>query len=50
LGRQWAVTPKLTMIAGRQLSIGRLPVRSPLSDFRITDGRTDSGVSKTVCD
>jgi hypothetical protein len=25
-GHQWAVTPKLTMIAGRQLSIGALSV------------------------
>jgi hypothetical protein len=26
LGPQWAVTPKLTMIAGQQLSIGELSV------------------------
>jgi hypothetical protein len=25
-GNQWAVTPKLTMIAGQQFSIGWLPV------------------------
>ena len=30
LRRQWAVTPKLTMIAGRQLSIGAFPVRNAL--------------------
>jgi hypothetical protein len=34
---QWAVTPKLTMIAGRQLSIGAFPVRNALLDYRITD-------------
>src|SRR6267378_8461974 len=35
-GLQWAVTPKLTMIAGRQLSIGVLPVRSSLLDSTVT--------------
>src|SRR5260370_34743869 len=35
-GLQWAVTPKLTMIAGRQLSIGALPVRSSLLDSTVT--------------
>jgi hypothetical protein len=29
-GPQWAVTPKLTMIAGRQLSIGAFPVWNAL--------------------
>ena len=35
-GLLWAVTPKLTMIAGRQLSIGALPVRSSLLDSTLT--------------
>src|SRR5260370_5025059 len=35
-GLQWAVTPKLTMIAGRQLSIGALPVQSSLLDSILT--------------
>ena len=32
---QWAVTPKLTMIAGRQLSIGAFPVWNALLDLTI---------------
>src|SRR2546427_4732256 len=39
-GLQWAVTPKLTMIAGRQLSIGALPARSSLLDFNSNTGKT----------
>src|SRR5712664_2315088 len=34
---QWAATPKLTMIAGRQFSIGSPPVWSALLDFTITE-------------
>src|SRR5260370_31200542 len=41
-GLQWAVTPKLTMIAGRQLSIGVLPVRSSLLDFNSNTGKSAS--------
>src|SRR5258708_2620712 len=41
-GLQWAVTPKLTMIAGRQLSIGALPVRSSLLDFNSNTGKSAS--------
>src|SRR5437667_11179927 len=39
-GLQWAVTPKLTMIAGRQLSIGALPVRSSLLAINSSTGKT----------
>jgi len=39
-GFQWAVTPKLTMIAGRQLSIGALPVRSSLFDSTVADRKS----------
>jgi hypothetical protein len=35
LGRRWAVTPKLTMIAGQQLSIGAaFGVKAPFSISR----------------
>jgi hypothetical protein len=44
LGRQWAVTPKLTMIAGRQLSIGALPVWNALLDFTIADKIRDTSL------
>src|SRR5260370_13410769 len=36
LGRRWAVTPKLTMIAGRQLSIGAASGVKPPSRFHDT--------------
>jgi hypothetical protein len=32
---QWAVTPKLTMIAGQQLSIGAFPVWNALLDLTV---------------
>ena len=41
-GLQWAVTPKLTMIAGQQLSIGALPVRSSLLDINSSTGKSAS--------
>src|SRR6266404_6782562 len=40
-GLQWAVTPKLTMIAGRQLSIEGASVRSSLLAINSSTGKTD---------
>jgi hypothetical protein len=50
LGPQWAVTPKLTMIAGRQLSIGAFPVWNALLNSTIAEGCAVFEVRNSVSD
>ena len=46
---QWAVTPKLTMIAGQQLSIGALSVRKRPSRFNSSRGCQRGSLEKRLC-